>query len=266
LFIFAQRHGLYINVRHKLKTDETGKMTTDKQVKTLEDAKRYFISMGCSHFNLDREDFDRAKEYRSLKISTETESLWRREEFDRQLSNFTNNGKEKFGLAFFCLTDLIETNDYYIQQLYDLTKAIVNNVSGKPVINLLTSIIGNDSTKTHGGLVQKSNALNRLDIRDGFISIALTLIEKAEMELLEITFIRGNLADIIEHYIISDLFEISHLLRTKDDIEALKYYEDGASEGNKFSMKMLAKYYRSGKGCKPDLDKAKYWEQKEMEQ
>ena len=66
-------------------------MTTDNEIKTLEQAKRYFISMGCSHFHLDREDFDRAKEYRSLKISSAIESAWRQEEFDNQYSNFFNN-------------------------------------------------------------------------------------------------------------------------------------------------------------------------------
>lgn len=237
-------------------------MITDTEIKTLEQAKRYFISMGCNHFHLDRENFERAKEYRSLKISSATESLWRREEFDRQLSNFQNIDKEKFGLAYFCLTDLIETNDYYLQQVFDLTTALIDKISGKQISNFLTSIIGNDSTKLHGGLIQRCNGLKLNNIKSSFISIALKLIDKAENESVEITFLRGNLADIIEHYKIIDLLETAVTLRTKDDIEALKYYENGAKEGNKFSMNMLAKYYREGRGCKIDINKAKYWEQK----
>lgn len=240
-------------------------MTIDTEIKTLEQATRYFISMGCSHFHLDRENFERAKEYRSFKISSATESLWRREEFDRQLSNFQNNDKEKFGLAFFCLTDLIETNDYYLEQVFDLTKTIIDNISGKQITNLLSSIIGNDSTNTHGGLIQNSNVINRPDLRSGFISFALTLIGKAEKESVKITFLRGNLADIIENYKITDLQENALKLRTKDDEEAFKYYENGANEKNKFSMNMLAKYYREGKGCETDINKAKYWEQKAKE-
>jgi len=33
-------------------------------------------------------------------------------------------------------------------------------------------------------------------------------------------------------------------------------------EGNKFAMNMLSKYYREGKGCKIDNEKADHWEQK----
>ncbi len=31
-------------------------MTTDNEIKDSEQARRYFISMGCSHFNIDRKD------------------------------------------------------------------------------------------------------------------------------------------------------------------------------------------------------------------
>ena len=237
-------------------------MTTDIEIKTMEQAKRYFISMGCSHFHLDREDFERAKEYRSFKISSSTESLWRKEEFDRQLSNFPYNDKDNFGFAFLCLADLVETSDYYLQHLYDLTNRIINDISGKQISGFLTSIIGNDSTNTHGGLIQKANSIKRHDLRNAFISLALTIIDKAEKELVEITFLRGNLADIIEHYKIADGKETAFRLRMKDAEEGFKYYEIGANEGNKFSMNMLAKYYREGKGCKTDIGKAKYWEQK----
>ena len=240
-------------------------MTTDKEIKTLDQAKRYFISMGCSHFHLDREDFDRAKEYRSLKISSATESLWRQEEFDRQLLNFPNTDKDNLGFAYSSLAYLIETTDYYLQHLYELANRILKDISGGQITYCLISIIGNDSTNTHGGLIQKANSIQQHDLRNNFISLALTLIDKAEKEHIEITFLRGNLADIIEYYKITDLKETALILRIKDAEEGFKYYEIGANEGNIFSMNMLAKYYREGKGCKTDIDKARYWEQKANE-
>ncbi len=241
-------------------------MTTDNdEIKTLEQAKRYFISMGCSHFHLDREDFDRAKEYRSLKISSATESLWRQEEFDRQLSNFPNTDKDNFGFAYSSLAYISETTDYYLQHLNELANRILKDLSGRQINYCLISVIGNDSTNTHGGLIQKANSIQRHDLRGHFISIALSLIDQAEKEHLDITFLRGNLADIIEHYKIIDLKEPALRLRTKGAEEGFKYYELGANEGNIFSMNMLAKYFREGKGCKTDVDKARYWEQKAKE-
>ena len=237
-------------------------MTTDNEIKTFEQAKRYFISMGCSHFHLDREDFDRAKEYRSLKISSATESAWRQEEFDKQYLNFFNNNKSELGSAFFSLAYITETTEYYLQRLSDLAIQIIDKISDEQIRIVLSTIVGNDSTNTHGGLIQKAYGIKRKDLRDNFITCALALIDKADQQNVDITFLRSNLADIIYHFKLTELNDTAIKLRQKDDIHALKYYENGAMEGNKFAMNMLSKYYREGKGCKIDKEKANYWEEK----
>src|SRR5690554_651516 len=237
-------------------------MTTDNEIKTLEQAKRYFISMGCSHFHLDREDFDRAKEYRSLKISSATESAWRQEDFDKKLYNFFNIDKSKLGLAFSSWADISETTEYYLQHLADLAIQIIDKISNEQIRIVLSTIIGNDSTNTHGGLIQEAYGIKRKDLRDNFIKYALTLIDRADQENVDITFLRSNLADIIYHFRITELNDTAVKLRLKDDIHGFKYYENGAMEGNKFAMNMLSKYYREGKGCKIDNEKADHWEQK----
>ena len=52
---------------------------TKKPIRSIEDAERYFKSMGCSGFHLARENFNRADEYNMLNIRWEVESKWRRE-------------------------------------------------------------------------------------------------------------------------------------------------------------------------------------------
>ena len=49
------------------------------------------------------------------------------------------------------------------------------------------------------------------------------------------------------------------MLREKDHVESLRYYEAGASDGNIFSMRMLAKFYVSGQRCEVDTYKAIFW-------
>ena len=48
----------------------------DEPISNIEQAKRYFISMGCSHFQLCREDSQKAKEYYALKIDSDIESRY----------------------------------------------------------------------------------------------------------------------------------------------------------------------------------------------
>ncbi len=237
-------------------------MTTDRELKTLEEAKSYFISMGCSHFHLDREDFKLAKKYRSLNISSETESKWRREEFERKLKNDFNKDQPELGFAFSNLADMSETTDYYLEQLADLTNQIIGNISNSQIGITLSTIAGRNSSNTQGGLIEKAYKIQRIDLGQIFIKHALNLIDRADINKVDITFQRGNLADIIHHFKISELNDIALKLREVDEIHGFVYYENGAKEGNMFSMNMLSKYYKEGKGCKVDLEKAKYWEEK----
>ena len=220
--------------------------------------------MGCSHFHLDRENPKRAEEYRSLKISPVTESAWRLEEFDRQLSTFASNDNDKLGYKYSYLADLIETTDYYLQYLCDLIISVVDRIPLEQINITLATIIGNNSTKSHGGLIEKSHSRKRYDLVDRFITTSFTLIEKAEKESIEINYL-GNLADVIEYFKILNRIDVVSELRSKDDRLCFKYSEIGANEGNKYSMNMLSMYYREGKGCEKDNDKALYWEQKSKE-
>ena len=52
----------------------TGIMNT--RIESLEQAKAYFVYMGCSGFHIAREDFQRRDEYYSFNISKETEEKW----------------------------------------------------------------------------------------------------------------------------------------------------------------------------------------------
>ena len=49
-------------------------MEFNKPLTTLEDAKRYYQAMGCSHFHMAREYPEPYQEYRTLKIAESVEA------------------------------------------------------------------------------------------------------------------------------------------------------------------------------------------------
>ena len=61
---------------------------TNEPINNIEQARKYFIAMGCSHFHMTREYPQRAKEYIELDIDPEIESKWRKEEFEKKQKNF----------------------------------------------------------------------------------------------------------------------------------------------------------------------------------
>ena len=55
----------------------------DKPIKTIQQAKEFFMAMGCSGFHMDREHPERYSEYKKLNISTQTEKEWIQEQFSK---------------------------------------------------------------------------------------------------------------------------------------------------------------------------------------
>ena len=119
----------------------------DEPILNLEQAKRYFMLMGCSHFHLNREDLQRAEEYRALNISEELESHWRKEHFERRLSEINENISEELGWRYFYLKDMMGKDDFYVEKMMELTDKIVSFLPDNQITYILDAIIGNDASK-----------------------------------------------------------------------------------------------------------------------
>lgn len=61
-------------------------------IRSVEQAKEYFISMGCSHFHMVREYPERYEEYRRLNITKQTETEWRTEQVIDFCNQIIGNG------------------------------------------------------------------------------------------------------------------------------------------------------------------------------
>lgn len=228
-------------------------------IHNLEQARDYFIAMGCSHFHLDRENFQRRDEYYALNISSNLEAKWRQQEVEKRLDIFPFNEPERIGHSYNCLKDIIEYNSYYLERMFTLANHFVDILPPNQIHRVLSVIIGNDSTSAHGGLIEKCVNIGLSDLAQRFIIYAKTLLTKAEDNNISILWLRGYLVDSIKTLGLNEKDTYLNELSKKDNIESFKYYRIGAKEGNIFSMRMLAKHYKEGKGCEIDNTQAIYW-------
>lgn len=238
---------------------------TNEPIYDIEQAKKYFIAMGCSHFHMTREYPQRAKEYIALDIDPEIESEWRKEEFEKMLDNFQTIKPSEYGAYLRNLDSMIERKELYLERLYELVIKIQEKLPHEQIGYVLSTIIGNNGTKSKGGLIQKSYDLKRKDLADKFYTQVKLLIKIASDNSIKLTFAYGNLLDVIEYYKIEKSNEYLIMLQDKGDMESLEYFKTGAEEGNKYSMNKLSDCYREGKGCEMNIEKAKYWKLKANE-
>lgn len=231
----------------------------NEPIKNLEQAKHYFIAMGCNHFNLDRENFQRRDEYYALKISKDTEKKWRQQEVENRLIEFPFSEPEKIGFYYSSLKDIIECDSYQLESMIKLTNDFIDILPPNQIQLVLSAIIGNNGSLTRGGLIEKACKTGLSDLAQQFIVCTKTLLEKAEKNNISILWLRGYLVDAIKTLGLKEKDAYLNILREKDDVENFKYYQRGAKEGNIFSMRMLAKHYKDGQGCKRDNSQAIYW-------
>jgi hypothetical protein len=232
-------------------------------ITNLEQARRYFIAMGCKHFHLDRGNVARREEYYELNISPELEQQWREEEIDRQFNQFPFDTHKELGMSFSRLSDLIrefKTSD--LELLLFLLDDILDDIPFMHISLILDSIIGSNATVTHGGLIEAAYFSDQIELAKEFIARSKFLLERADNNNVGILWKRGYLVDIIEHLGINEENSYLHSLREKDELESFKYHLEGAEKGIGYSMKRLSDFYRDGIGCEVDISKSIFWLEK----
>ena len=160
---------------------------------------------------------------------------------------------------------MIDRKEFYLEKLLELVIKIQEQLPLEQIGHVLSIVIGNNGTKSKGGLIQKSYDLKRKDLADKFYAQVKLLLKRANDNSTTLTFAYGYLLDVIEFYGIEESKEFLIKLREKNHAESFKYSKKGAEEGNKYSMKKLSECYLEGKGCKMNIEKAKFWESKANE-
>lgn len=227
---------------------------------TIEQAKKFYIAMGCSHFHIDREYPTRRDEYRALHISSELENQWKKEEFLRMIQAFPYSDQSIMAGYYFSLKEILAFGDEkQLELMVDLLKQIHEMVPLTDIPMILSVVVGNNATKSHGGLIERACSVRRYDLVDQFIKHILLLLRRVEENNIKLPFLRGNFVDVIVYHKLKVNQQIIDLLLEKDKKEKFDYYNKGAMEGNIFSMRMLAQCYQTGQGCVRNVNLAIEW-------
>lgn len=232
---------------------------SNEPIINIDQAKQFFLSMDCSRFHMRRKNPARAKEYNALQIAVSIESEWIRYDFDRKLEKFQTILPGDYGNFLKSLFSLIDRNETHLVKLYELIRKMQVKLLPDQIEYILSTIIGNNATKTKGGLIQMSFDLGCEDLAYRFYSLAKGLIIIAEENVLTLPFTRGNLIDLINYYNIEEDEGFLIRLLQKDNAENFNYFRKAAEQGDIYGMRMLSNYYRDGKGCEQNFDLALYW-------
>lgn len=158
-------------------------MEADEPITNVDAAKRYFQSMGCSHFHMSREIPQRYSEYRGLNIPKSKEVEWTREEIlsalDRLRSGDTPR-KELWTIHSSATTLVLDGKfDDQLESLADASSSIEGVIrSQRDRLLVAETIVGRQDIRYRPGLIFCSHDSRRDDLASQYAALAKTLVEK----------------------------------------------------------------------------------------
>ena len=235
----------------------------NEPILNLEQAKRFFIKMGCSHFHMVREYPDKYNAYKAF-VSDELESKWTKEEFERRVAETLFTPRQEIGEWYhWKIASIIQQDhgDFYLETILKLTADIKEIIPPDQLKYMLSAIVGTDGSPAHGGLIDKSCQLGRLDLAQQYIAYAKHFISQAEESNISFFFKKGYLVDVIEHYGLKESAAYLNQLREEDNIQLFNHYKKGVEDEKTaaFAMWKLGNHYLEGKGCEKNNDLAIFW-------
>ncbi|MBK9271275.1 MAG: sel1 repeat family protein [Saprospiraceae bacterium] len=233
-----------------------------EKISNSEHAKEFYFLWGGSHFGMWKEAPELFQQYLNLKISKEIENSWQKEIFDNLIKDLLSSSPQDLGSKFYHLKHSIAKDKYYITESIEVLKKIYNKISIDQIPLMLVSLIGNNATRNHGGLIFMAFDQKLKSVALKFYEFAKYYLDLAKINKISTVHIKSDLVDVIKYCNIKESKEYINNLINEDNIEKFGYYLEGALENNIYSMKQLAYHYFKGLGCTKDINESIKWYKK----
>jgi hypothetical protein len=150
----------------------------DTTITSVELAKKYFVSMGCSHFHMAREYPERYDEYRGMEIPKDTEQQWKKEIFQQLYNKLMLEGnKGEVSRSHSYMEELvhsINTDAAYDKMLIATKQTLKVTPDGDRIV-VAETIIGRQENIYRSGLIYHSFDRGRRDHAKEFAELSILL-------------------------------------------------------------------------------------------
>jgi hypothetical protein len=157
-------------------------MDIEPPLRTAEEAKHYFHSMGCSHFHMSREWPARYAEYCELNISKEVETEWTAESISTLIAELKHGevGKEPLWTVHSRLVYLVVGGQLwqFLEEVYEASCAIQDSLSKEGRLLVAETIVGRQDLQYRSSLIFQSHDSGRTQLAVKFAELVRLLAGK----------------------------------------------------------------------------------------
>jgi vacuolar-type H+-ATPase subunit I/STV1 len=148
----------------------------NEPIKSMKQAKEYFMSMGCSHFHMGREFPQRYEEYKQLNISKKKETEWRMEQLDEYFNDIIENkNNTRLWAVHSRMADLVETlkTAIALRKMLEVTQYIREIVPINDRVIVSETLNGRGNRKLRTGLIYLAYDLKNIQVAKAFVELSL---------------------------------------------------------------------------------------------
>lgn len=145
-------------------------------IESIQQAKEYFRSMGCSHFHMACEYPQKYEEYKRLNISKQEETKWTIERLSEYYNDIMEDKNDTIlWVVHSSMYDLVEIlkSDQSLKIMLEATQFIRDKVSPNKRIIVAETINGRRCRKFRSGLIYLSYDLNNIPMAKTFVELSL---------------------------------------------------------------------------------------------
>ena len=157
----------------------------DEPITTIQQAKEFFKAMGCSDFHMYREYPDRAKEYRGLGISRQTEKEWTQEQFDEYYADIMANADVNTLWMWHSSMEQLLTSlrsQAALMKMLEVTQFMRDKVLLADRVIVAETITGRTARSARQGLIYLAYDWNNIPAAKAFVELALHFARYDEKE------------------------------------------------------------------------------------
>jgi hypothetical protein len=157
----------------------------DEPIKTIQQAKEFFIAMGCSGFHMYREYPERYSEYQRLHISKQIEKEWVQEQFDEYYVKIMETAEiNSLWMWHSSMEQLLTSlkSETALMKMLEVTQFMRDKVPLSDRIIVAETILGRTVRSARQGLVYLAYDWKNIPTAKAFVELALHFARYDEKE------------------------------------------------------------------------------------
>ncbi|MEO6395897.1 MAG: hypothetical protein ABIO40_08300 [Devosia sp.] len=157
---------------------------------TLEQARAFFVAMGCSAFHMSREYPDRYEEFQRLKVPDQIQAEWRLQQFEETRGRILKAPADHRWHLFSSMIAVCDWSKAALDDLLDTARALLPDLPANETVLVAESLLARNALHARSGPVLRAYDQGYPELAQQLLVVVGQLLERAAPDTAYMTIER----------------------------------------------------------------------------